>query len=119
MSTFIFEFLKYLKKSNKLYLLPFFIIVLLIGFLLFLTEGTVAFCLYFILMIIIGISAFYHDSACALIRNGRIICAIQKRGYKKKNGNSFPINALIECLNYSNVMSKDIDYIVFYEKPFF
>ncbi len=39
--SFIFEFLKYLKKSNKLYLLPFFIIVLLIGFLLFLTEGTV------------------------------------------------------------------------------
>ncbi len=70
-------------------------------------------------MIIIGISAFYHDSACALIRNGRIICAIQEeRITRKKNDNSFPINALIECLNYSNVMSKDIDYIVFYEKPF-
>ena len=67
---------------------------------------------------IIGISAFYHDSAVALISDGEIISAVQEERFtRKKHDSSFPKNALIYCLNNSNLTLNDIDYIVYYEKP--
>ena len=69
--------------------------------------------------LVLGISAFYHDSAAALIKNGEIISAAQEERFtRKKHDASFPINSIKFLLNYSNIKLNDIDFIVFYEKPF-
>ena len=70
-------------------------------------------------MIILGISAFYHDSAACLCVDGKILSAVQEERFtRKKNDNSFPINSINYCLNNANVNYKDINHVVFYEKPF-
>ena len=70
-------------------------------------------------MNILGISAFYHDSAACLIREGEIISAVQEERFtRKKHDNSFPSNAILFCLENSKLKPHEIDYIVFYEKPF-
>ena len=69
-------------------------------------------------MYIIGISAFYHDSAACLINNGEIVAAAQEERFtRKKQDKSFPINAIKFCLEYENIKIEDIDYISYYEKP--
>ena len=71
-------------------------------------------------MYIIGISAFYHDSAACLINNGEIVAAAQEERFtRKKQDKSFPINAIKFCLKYENIKIEDIDYISYYEKPLF
>ena len=68
---------------------------------------------------IIGISAFYHDSAACLLKNDEIICAVQEERFTRvKNDHSFPINSIKFCLEKGKINSNDIDYVVFYEKPF-
>ena len=68
---------------------------------------------------IIGISAFYHDSAVALIEDGKIIYASQEERFsRKKHDASFPHLALKNLFSYNKINLKNIDYIVFYEKPF-
>ena len=68
---------------------------------------------------ILGISAFYHDSAAALIKDGYIISAAQEERFtRKKHDSDFPINAINFVLNYSNIKLNEVDHIVFYEKPF-
>jgi carbamoyltransferase len=68
---------------------------------------------------ILGVSAFYHDSAAALIKNGKIISAAQEERFtRKKHDSSFPLNAINFVLTYSNLKLSDVDHIVFYEKPF-
>ena len=68
---------------------------------------------------ILGISAFYHDSAAALIRNGEIISAAQEERFtRKKHDSSYPFNAIEFVLKHSNINLSDVDSIVFYEKPF-
>lgn len=68
---------------------------------------------------ILGISAYYHDSAAALIKNGEIISAVQEERFtRKKNDSSFPINSIKYILRDSNITISEIDYIVFYDKPF-
>ncbi len=70
-------------------------------------------------MRILGISAFYHDSAAALIENGEIIAAAQEERFtRKKHDSSFPIKAINYCLNEANIGINDVEYIVFYDKPF-
>ena len=71
-------------------------------------------------MIIIGISAFYHDSAAAIIKNGEIIAAAQEERFTRiKHDASFPYNALQYCLKEAKLNSlSEVDYITFYEKPF-
>src|SRR5437899_3896354 len=67
---------------------------------------------------ILGISAFYHDSAAALISDGQIIAAAQEERFtRKKNDESFPINAVQFCLRYARLEAKDLDAVVFYDKP--
>jgi len=69
-------------------------------------------------MNILGISAFYHDSAAALVRDGVIIAAAQEERFtRKKHDHEFPINAVDYCLQAGNLNPEDIDYVVFYEKP--
>ena len=70
-------------------------------------------------MIILGISAYYHDSACCLIKNGEIISAIQEeRLTRKKHDASFPIKSINLCLKEAKISHSEIDYVVFYDKPF-
>jgi len=70
-------------------------------------------------MNILGISAFYHDSASCLISNGQIIAAAQEERFtRKKHDSNFPKNSIIYCLEEANISLNEIDYIVFYEKPF-
>ena len=70
-------------------------------------------------MYILGISAFYHDSAACLLHDGEIICAAQEERFtRKKHDSSFPANAIKYCLKEANITPHQIDNIVFYEKPF-
>lgn len=70
-------------------------------------------------MIIIGISAYYHDSSACLIRDGEIIAAAQEERFtRKKHDESFPINALSYCLVEAGIRPHEVDWIVFYDKPF-
>ena len=68
---------------------------------------------------ILGISAFYHDSAAALINDGKIIAAAQEERFsRKKNDAGYPVNSINFVLNNGNINLSEVDYIVFYEKPF-
>ena len=68
---------------------------------------------------ILGISAFYHDSAAALIIDGKIISAAQEERFsRKKHDSSYPFNAVKYILKNSNLNISDLDHIVFFEKPF-
>jgi carbamoyltransferase len=70
-------------------------------------------------MKILGISAYYHDSAACLVIDGEIIAAAQEERFtRKKHDPSFPINAINYCLSEARITCKDIDYVVFYDKPF-
>ncbi|MDQ7024549.1 MAG: carbamoyltransferase N-terminal domain-containing protein [Anaerolineae bacterium] len=69
-------------------------------------------------MYILGISAFYHDSAAALIQDGKIIAAsMEERFSRKKHDNSFPTLAVKFCLEQAGISVNDLDWVVFYEKP--
>jgi len=68
---------------------------------------------------ILGISAFYHDSAACLLKNGKIIAAAQEERFsRKKHDSRYPHHAIEFILNYSNMKLSEIDQIVFFEKPF-
>src|SRR5436309_2169962 len=70
-------------------------------------------------MRILGISAFYHDSAAALIRDGEVIAAAQEERFtRKKHDSGFPRNAVDYCLAEEGVSLDAIDHVVFYDKPF-
>lgn len=70
-------------------------------------------------MNILGISAFYHDSAACLVQDGRIVSAAQEERFtRKKHDFSFPKNAINYCLENSSLKSNDLDYVAFYDKPF-
>jgi len=70
-------------------------------------------------MRILGISAYYHDSAAALVRDGEIIAAAQEERFtRKKHDSSFPVRAVEYCLAEDQVTLDDVDHIVFYDKPF-
>ncbi len=67
---------------------------------------------------ILGISCFYHDSAAVLIRDGEIVKAVQEERFsRKKHDSRFPINSIRYCLQSSNIDLRDVDYIIYYEKP--
>ena len=68
---------------------------------------------------ILGISAFYHDSAACIIQDGEIIAAAQEERFtRKKHDPNYPKNAIDFVLNYSNLRLSEVDQIVFFEKPF-
>jgi carbamoyltransferase len=70
-------------------------------------------------MRILGISAYYHDSAAALVRDGEIIAAAQEERFtRRKHDSAFPVRAVEYCLAEDGVTLDDVDHIVFYDKPF-
>jgi carbamoyltransferase len=69
--------------------------------------------------VILGISAFYHDSAAALVRDGKIVAAAQEERFtRKKHDSDFPIHAIRYCVKEGGIDYPDIDLVSFYEKPF-
>ena len=70
-------------------------------------------------MRVLGISAFYHDSAASLVVDGRIVAAAQEERFtRKKHDADFPENAVHYCLETAGAALEDLDYVVFYDKPF-
>ena len=70
-------------------------------------------------MKVLGISAFYHDSAAALIEDGRIIAAAQEERFSRRRHDArFPSSAIAFCLQFARTKVEDVDLVVFYEKPY-
>ena len=70
-------------------------------------------------MYILGISAFYHDSAACILHDGSIIAAAQEERFtRKKHDHNFPINAVKYCLHEAGISADKLDYVGFYDKPF-
>ena len=70
-------------------------------------------------MRILGLSAFYHDSAAALVVDGRIVAAAQEERFTRiKQDSAYPANAIAYCLAEGRIALSDIDYVAFYDKPF-
>ncbi len=70
-------------------------------------------------MNILGLSAFYHDSAAALVRDGEIIAAAQEERFTRvRHDAGFPRKAVEFCLEAGDVALNDIDHVVFYDKPY-
>lgn len=68
---------------------------------------------------VLGISAFYHDSAAAILQDGKIIAAAQEERFtRKKNDDSFPLNAIRYCMEETALGINDLECVVFYDKPF-
>ncbi len=70
-------------------------------------------------MRVLGISAFYHDSAAALVRDGEIVAAAQEERFSRvKHDARFPRHAVEFCVGQGGVRLDDVDFVVFYDKPF-
>ena len=70
-------------------------------------------------MYILGISAWYHDSAACLIKDGQIVAAVQEERFtRKKHDEGFPSNAITYCLSAAGIDAEQLDSVVFYDKPF-
>lgn len=70
-------------------------------------------------MNILGLSAYYHDSAACLVVDGEIVAAAQEERFtRKKHDSAFPIHAIKYCLAEARITAADVDYVVFYDKPF-
>src|SRR5678816_2017003 len=69
-------------------------------------------------MRVLGISAYYHDSAAALVRDGEIVAAAQEERFtRKKHDPGFPSKAIEYCLRSASLRAEQVDYVCFYEKP--
>ena len=69
-------------------------------------------------MIVLGISAFYHDSAAAVVRDGAVVAAAQEERFsRKKHDSGFPRHAVAYCLDESGATLEEVDYVSFYDKP--
>jgi carbamoyltransferase len=70
-------------------------------------------------MKILGLSAYYHDSAACLVSGGEIVAAAQEERFtRKKHDASFPVHSIDYCLNQAGITPQELDYVVFYDKPF-
>jgi carbamoyltransferase len=70
-------------------------------------------------MNILGISCFYHDAAAALVVDGKVVAAAQEERFtRKRHDQEFPENAIEYCLKCADIQTEDLNYVVFYDKPF-
>ncbi|MCD6680906.1 MAG: carbamoyltransferase [Burkholderiaceae bacterium] len=70
-------------------------------------------------MYVLGLSAYYHDSAAALVHDGRIVAAAQEERFtRRKHDAGFPVNAVSACLRQANIGLSQVDLVAFYDKPF-
>ena len=67
---------------------------------------------------ILGISAYYHDSAACLVRDGEIVAAAQEERFtRKKHDHRFPASAVEYCLRQAGIRGEEVDHVAFYDKP--
>jgi len=70
-------------------------------------------------MYILGISCYYHDAAAALLEDGKLVAAAEEERFTRiKHDFDFPKNAIEFCLSHAGISARDLDYLIFYEKPF-
>ncbi len=70
-------------------------------------------------MNVIGISSYFHDSSCALIRDGKIVSAVSEERFSRfKNDSRLPVRAFRYCLEAGNISINDIDCVAYYENPY-
>ena len=70
-------------------------------------------------MNILGLSCFYHDAAAALLQDGMLIAAAEEERFSRlKHDSGYPAHAIRFCLEQAKIQARDLDYVVFYEKPF-
>ncbi len=70
-------------------------------------------------MYILGISAYYHDSAACLLKDGAVVAAAQEERFtRKKHDQNFPINAIKYCLKEASISASELEFVAFYDKPF-
>jgi carbamoyltransferase len=70
-------------------------------------------------MDVLGISCYFHDAAAALVRDGRLIAAAEEERFsRKKHDYEYPEHAIDFCLKTAGIEARDLDYVVFFEKPF-
>lgn len=70
-------------------------------------------------MYILGISCYYHDASATLLKNGKVVAAVEEERFTRiKHDNSFPKNSIEYCLKKANISIDEVSYIAFYEKPF-
>ena len=82
-------------------------------------SGSSIYIYNFLVTSILGISAFYHDSAASLVINGDIVAAAQEERFsRKKHDSRYPFNAVNYVLSEGKLKLSEVDYIVFFEKPF-
>ena len=73
----------------------------------------------FLIMYILGISAYYHDSAACILKDGEVVAAAQEERFtRKKHDQNFPLNAIKYCLNEAGISSSELELVAFYDKPF-
>ena len=120
--SFIKEFWEFLKIRKKYWLLPIIIVLMIFGGLIVLSQGSAVaplFIQYFRVTSILGISAFYHDSAACILKDGEILAAAQEERFtRKKHDSSYPFNAIEFVLKFANLKLSEVDQVVFFEKPF-
>ena len=117
------ELWEFLRVRKKIWLAPIIIVLMIIGGLLILAQGSVVapfiYCLLGVSYVYLRYFRFYHDSAACLLNDGEIIAAAQEERFtRKKHDASFPQNAIKYCLKEAGITSNKIENIVFYEKPF-
>src|SRR3982074_1159946 len=125
MGSIIVELWAFMRERKKYWLLPILIMMVIFGGLIVLTQGTaVAPFIYTLFLFgggavrVLGISALYHDSAAALVEDGRIVAAAQEERFtRKKHDASFPSHAVAYCLREAGITAKDLALVGFYEKP--
>ena len=119
---FIKELLTFLRIRKKLWLAPIIFVIVILGALLVAAQGSVIAPFIYTLsdhMKILGLSAYYHDSAACLVIDGDIIAAAQQERFtRKKHDSTFPVHAIKYCLYEASISVSDLDYVVFYDKPF-
>ena len=122
---FLKELWAFLRVRKKLWLAPIIVVMLILGSLLILAQGSVVAPFIYTLfqelrLYILGISAFYHDSAACLLKDGEIVAAAQEERFtRKKHDAGFPTYAIQYCLKEAGIAANEINNVVFYEKPFF
>ena len=119
------ELWAFLRVRKKYWLAPIVLMLLVFGGLIILAQGFGGRAIHLHAVLagaacaFSGISAFYHDSAAALLVDGRIVAAAQEERFtRKKQDARFPRNAIAYCLAKPACTLDDVDHVVFYEKPF-
>ena len=122
--SFIRELFEFLKFRKKLWLSPIVIVMVILGGLLVITQGSVLAPFIYTLfqevfIYILGISAYYHDSAACLLKGDQLIAAAQEERFsRKKHDSRFPKQSINYCIEEAAIKPSDIEVVVFYDKPF-